>query len=507
MLKTKTKKKLKKNTPHPPPSSSLKKIVVKTKTNSKLKEFNLSSSIALELIDVRKGVVRTDGENGVIYGAKVITRGPFKDGRGYCDNVFLQQITDAGNAAGERGVDMYYGHHVTDDNLGYLTAKAKNFRIVSDSVLADIYFLSIASKSPAGGDLPDYLMSMAESPDLNKKFGLSIFGLRNLQEEQNFIVSNNGSSPEVDNVDELRHWRLAELLSVDFTGSPNANVGLLSKTENIEEDKRNILSNKDNININNKIMKETENNTIMENQKTITLSADELNKSITDNIKNFFKTFFLEEEDKPVEEVEEVEEDEVLEVEEEEEEEDSENTDSTEDVEEEVLETEEDVEDDEEVEEEDDPEMGMSSSFKSLDLDGLKTNYPTVYATLSEKVKDEVYDKYKSDGLKQEKNRVINVLTELKSFPNINKENSVSVIDKCIAYLNQPLDDKDIIIALQRDYLTTVRDNKVPAIKTIDPEKEHVELDHITLAKKIKAEKPEITMTEAMVLAYDRLNK
>lgn len=166
-----------------------------------------------------------DRENRIIRGFNVTTRGPALGHYRWLDSQFLDETVAAGNSS-KNGLKVRFTHPgLSGDGLGKALGRAKNFQRVGDKVKADLHFIQAASKSPQG-DLPDYVMSLAEEdPAL---FGASIVFTSDRGAEELFHAKHKDAegrfrSPDKDNAENLYHWRLNELTAVDAVDSPAAN--------------------------------------------------------------------------------------------------------------------------------------------------------------------------------------------------------------------------------------------------------------------------------------------
>lgn len=179
-----------------------------------------------------------DLENDEIRGYSVITRGEARGHGMWIDSEMLQQVNDAGEAAA-RGIKSRYGHPgMSGDALGTALGRTTNFRIEGDRVLADLKFFKAAHSAPGKGDLPAYIMGLADED--SEAFGASIVFERDLDAESEFFQANKDPkkgfvSPDEKNEKNLPHVRLKELRASDVVDSPAANPGGFFSEEGAEE--------------------------------------------------------------------------------------------------------------------------------------------------------------------------------------------------------------------------------------------------------------------------------
>lgn len=172
-------------------------------------------------------VDRDAGENGIIYGFSVLTRGEALGWGGWLDSEFVDETIAAGLARSPRVKSRFTHPDMSSDGLGKLLGRVTNFRRDGDQARGDLEFVKSASETP-DGDLADYIMSMAEeSPDL---FASSIVFRRDRGAEEAFAGKHSDedgtfTSPDRDNGKNYPHWRLASLRAADIVDEPGANPG------------------------------------------------------------------------------------------------------------------------------------------------------------------------------------------------------------------------------------------------------------------------------------------
>lgn len=213
---------------------------------------------------VRLGEV--DKENEVLHGVQITLEGEAKGHGIHLDREFCEAVAEAGNATGDVGLKVRYGHPaMCSDALGTELGRAKNFRVADierttedgekvtvAGVFADVEILQSAHSAPQG-DIAKHVLEMAaEDPG---QFGQSIVftyadwvvkdadGNRHsykaevsdpedaeqaLTEEQWFKQSADGKIYAV----------LGKLHGTDFTDTPAATDGVFSTGTLAEEAER-----------------------------------------------------------------------------------------------------------------------------------------------------------------------------------------------------------------------------------------------------------------------------
>jgi len=125
--------------------------------------FRSSSTFA------KRGTV--DREKGAIFGVSVNTVGEAKGHGVHLEQSFIERVAELGNAE-KNGLKARFGHpSMCSTALGTLLGRFRNFRVEGEQVLADL-FLSNSAKETPGGNLYDYVLSLAESE--SDMFGTSI---------------------------------------------------------------------------------------------------------------------------------------------------------------------------------------------------------------------------------------------------------------------------------------------------------------------------------------------
>lgn len=201
----------------------------------------------LERAPVARGLAAGDridregGDNGagIIRGLAVITNTEALGHGFWVDQRMLHDVQESINAAGHQGIKARFTHPgLSGDGLGSFLGRMKNARVDGDIVRADLHFSQSAHNTP-DGDLAAYTMDLAESdPDA---FGTSIVFSHDRKAEQEFLdaydVDGEFESPDVKNVNNLPHARLAALQAVDVVDEPAANPdGLFHRQAEIGEE-------------------------------------------------------------------------------------------------------------------------------------------------------------------------------------------------------------------------------------------------------------------------------
>ena len=119
---------------------------------------------------------RIDVENGIIYGVKMIQKGPVKDKRGLLvTEQTLDQVLQMAQAE-EDGVKARYGHPPKpgEDMLNRFLGRWKNFRRDGDLIRADLHLSKTAFKMPQLGDVAGYILELTQIDP--RALGVSIYG-------------------------------------------------------------------------------------------------------------------------------------------------------------------------------------------------------------------------------------------------------------------------------------------------------------------------------------------
>jgi hypothetical protein len=160
--------------------------------------------------------VTVDIEQGVIYGAAVMTVGPAKGYGWNLDQTSLEQL-QALIAGQPNGVPVRFKHpkmpeagESAPETLGSEVGYLRNVRIEGNVVRGDVYLADYAAVLPGQGNVREYLLRKAKSDPTG--LGLSAVIGFDLEEGETGLVA-----------------RIGAVVAVDFVGDPAANPnGLLS---------------------------------------------------------------------------------------------------------------------------------------------------------------------------------------------------------------------------------------------------------------------------------------
>lgn len=174
-----------------------------------------------------------DREKGIIHGVAVCSEGEAKGHGVHLDSEFISDVVDGGNAKDRQGLKARFGHPtMCSESLGTFIGRFKNFSVDGEIARADLY-LSNSAKDAPGGDLYEYMLTMAEDePDM---FGTSIvftpgkFYRRNEDGDKVYGYTKTGEWNEVyDETEGPEFIEMAELHGCDAVDEPAANEGLFS---------------------------------------------------------------------------------------------------------------------------------------------------------------------------------------------------------------------------------------------------------------------------------------
>lgn len=165
---------------------------------------------------------RVDKEKGIIYGVSSNTVGEAKGYGVNLDQSFVDKVTVLGNEK-KQGVKVRFGHpNMCSTALGTFLGRLKNFRTVGEKSLADLY-LSNSAKDAPGGNLYDYVLSLAE--DESDMFGMSIC----FTPGKEYTIDDDGNK-DFENLDGDIFVEIESLHACDVVDDPAANEdGLFSK--------------------------------------------------------------------------------------------------------------------------------------------------------------------------------------------------------------------------------------------------------------------------------------
>ena len=194
---------------------------------------------------------RVDTESETLYGVQICLEGEAKGHGVWLDREFIDSLVEAGNAAGEHGVKVRYGHPaMCADAIGTALGRASNFRLAEvprktddgetvfvAGCLADVRLLKSAHDAPQGDIAAHVLKTAQEDPAM---FGQSI-----VLSYADWVVKDADGNRRSYNAEvedgELSadDWRklsadgkvyavLGKLHGTDFTDSPAATDGIFS---------------------------------------------------------------------------------------------------------------------------------------------------------------------------------------------------------------------------------------------------------------------------------------
>lgn len=195
----------------------------------------------------RLGLIDKDKE--VLHDVQITLEGEARGHGIWLDSQFCSDVAEAGNAQGEAGIKVRFGHpSMCSDALGTYIGRATNFRVIdltrkdgahAAGVIADIALDASAHQSPQG-DLATWILSAAESsPDT---FGQSIvftyadFKVKDADGGDHLysaeVLAEEGAISEEDwmakSADGHVYAVLGKLHGTDFTDTPAATDGVFS---------------------------------------------------------------------------------------------------------------------------------------------------------------------------------------------------------------------------------------------------------------------------------------
>ena len=214
-----------------------------------------------------------DAEADVLHGVQITLEGEAKGHGVFLDREFCEAVAAAGNATGDVGLKVRYGHPaMCSDALGTELGRARNFRVIdierdidgekvqAAGVVADVHILAAAHAAPQGDIAAHVLAVAAEDP---KQFGQSIVftygdwvvkdkdGVRHSYREEvmgvdaegKVIVGEDGKAKDriseeawrAKSADGREYAVLGKLLGTDFTDTPAATDGIFSAGSLAEE--------------------------------------------------------------------------------------------------------------------------------------------------------------------------------------------------------------------------------------------------------------------------------
>jgi hypothetical protein len=171
-----------------------------------------------------KGSEKIDEENGIIYGAAIVTEGEAKGHGVFLDAEFVDDVIKLGNGL-SLGLKVRFGHpNMSSEALGTYAGRAKNFRRDGELARADIH-LSESAKDAPSGDLYTYLLALSKTePDV---FGLSIVFVPGEQYKRDPKTSEKiyRENSKWSAIDGRVFEEISALRGVDFVDDPAANPG------------------------------------------------------------------------------------------------------------------------------------------------------------------------------------------------------------------------------------------------------------------------------------------
>jgi len=156
-------------------------------------------------------------EKGIIEGVSTTTLGIALGHGVWLDSEFIDNTVDQGNSY-KQGLKVRFGHpNMSSTALGTFLGRLKNFRRVGDQAKADL-FLSNSAKEAPGGDLYNYVLSLADEDDT--AFGMSIV----FEQGEHYQLDKDGKKIyEGFTTKNKTFIELKKLLACDFVDDPAAN--------------------------------------------------------------------------------------------------------------------------------------------------------------------------------------------------------------------------------------------------------------------------------------------
>ena len=202
-----------------------------------------------------------DTENEVLHDVQITLEGEALGHGVWLDREFCEAVAAAGNATGDVGLKVRYGHPaMCSDAIGTELGRAKNFRVVdvertiegekvqAAGVVADVHLLKSAHSAPQGDIAKHVLETAKEDP---KQFGQSIVFTYSDWVVKDKDGNRHSYREECDGEDDSKNktwnqWRsqsadgkiyavLGKLHGSDFTDTPAATDGIFSTNTLAEE--------------------------------------------------------------------------------------------------------------------------------------------------------------------------------------------------------------------------------------------------------------------------------
>lgn len=200
---------------------------------------------------------KIDKENEILHDVQITLEGEAKGHGVYLDREFCEAVAEAGNATGDVGLKVRYGHPaMCSDAIGTELGRAKNFRVVevereidgekvtAAGVIADIEILKSAHSAPQG-DIAAHVLAVAEEDP--GQFGQSIVftysdwvvkDADGVRHSYNAEVREGGLAVEKwreQSADDKVYAVMGKLHGTDFTDTPAATDGIFSTGTLAEE--------------------------------------------------------------------------------------------------------------------------------------------------------------------------------------------------------------------------------------------------------------------------------
>ena len=202
-----------------------------------------------------------DVENEVLHDVQITLEGEALGHGIWLDRQFCEDVAAAGNATGDVGLKVRYGHPaMCSDAIGTELGRAKNFRVVdverdidgekvqAAGVIADVHLLKTAHSAPQGDIAKHVLETAAEDP---KQFGQSIvftyadWKVKDADGNEHSYIGECCNEDKTKNksfeqwfgqsADEKIYAVLGKLHGSDFTDTPAATDGVFSTGTLAEE--------------------------------------------------------------------------------------------------------------------------------------------------------------------------------------------------------------------------------------------------------------------------------
>lgn len=200
---------------------------------------------------------KIDKENEILHDVQITLEGEAKGHGVYLDREFCEAVAEAGNATGDVGLKVRYGHPaMCSDAIGTELGRAKNFRVVdierdvdgekvtAAGVIADIEILRSAHSAPQG-DIAAHVLAVAEEDP--GQFGQSIVftysdwvvkdadGVRHSYNAEVKEGELSGDAWREQSADDKVYAVMGKLHGTDFTDTPAATDGIFSTGTLAEE--------------------------------------------------------------------------------------------------------------------------------------------------------------------------------------------------------------------------------------------------------------------------------